>query len=120
MLVVPMVLVAEHGRPASVLYAVVRSSCPWAATASPRCFTPVITHGPKPVTVLPGLMLTSALMIPPVTQVTAVPAMMPLGDAAPRSANGVGGAVDVTVTVAVPENPPLLALTVPANVLGTT
>ena len=52
-----------------------------------------MTHGPKPVTVLPGLTLTSALMVPPVTHVTAVPAMMPLGEAAPRSTNAVGGVV---------------------------
>ncbi len=66
-----------HARPASALYAVVRSFCAVAAAASARWRVPVITHGGKPVSVLPGLTPTSALMVPPVTQVTVEPARIP-------------------------------------------
>src|SRR4051812_13887318 len=70
-----------------------------------------MTHGGKPVTVLPGLIAMSALIRPPVTQVKAVPAMMPFGAAAPRLTIGAGAGA-VTVTVAVPEIVPLGAVTV--------
>src|SRR3954462_1798088 len=111
MLVVPMLFAAGQGRPASVLYALVRSICACAAGASARCCVPVITHGGNPVTVLPGLIAMSALIVPPMTQVNAVPAMIPFGAAAPRLTIG-AGAVEVTVTVAVPEIVPLVAFTV--------
>src|SRR3954470_650107 len=115
MLVVPMLFAAGQGRPASVLYALVRSICACAAGASARCCVPVITHGGKPVTVLPGLIAMSALIVPPMTQVKAVPAMIPFGAAAPRlmvGGGGLGGGLPaVTVTVALPEIDPLVAVT---------
>src|SRR5579862_1631704 len=61
-------------------------------------------------------MLMLALIRPFVLQVIAVPAMIPLSAAVPRFAMGGGGVVPVTVTVAVPEMAPLVALTVLANV----
>src|SRR5205807_905194 len=73
---------------------------------------PVITQGGKPVTVLPGEIAMLALITPPITQVNAVPAMMPLAAALPSETSGGGGAAAVTITVAVPETEPLLALTV--------
>ena len=106
-----MAFAGGQGSPASVLYAAVRDSCAAAATALPRFCTPVMTQGPKPVIVLPGLMLTSALMVPPVTQVTAVPAMMPFGAALPSDTTG-GTTGDVTITVAFALMLPLVALTV--------
>src|SRR3954469_19063806 len=108
-----MAFAGGQGSPASVLYAATRSIWFWIATASFRCCTPVITHGGNPVTVLPGLMAMLALMTPPMTQVNAVPAMMPLAAAVLRSTSGgTTGGVTVTVTVAVPEIAPLVALTV--------
>src|SRR5476649_2142747 len=73
-----------------------------------------MTHGGKPVTVLPGLMLMLALITPSDTQVNAVPAMMPFGVTVPRLTIGAG--FDVTVTVAEPETAPLVAWTVLVNV----
>src|SRR5947199_23806 len=77
----------------SVMYALVKSTCACAAGASARCCVPVITQGGKPVTVLPGLIAMSALIVPPMTQVNAVPAMIPFGAAAPRLmvGGGLGG-----------------------------
>src|SRR4051812_3349025 len=106
-----MALAGGQGNPASVLYAVVRSSCACSAMALARFCTPVMTQGGKPVTVLPGLMAMSALIVPPVTHVNAVPAMMPIGSAAPRN-----GGPPVTTTVAKPSMPPLDASTVLVNV----
>src|SRR3954468_11054656 len=100
-----------QGNPARTLYAAVRSIWFWAATASARCCTPVITQGGNPVTVLPGLMAMFALMMPRLTQVNAVPAMMPFAAALPRLISG-AGAEPVTFTVAVPEMAPLVAVTV--------
>ena len=79
-----------------------------AAVGSPRCVTPVNTQGPKPVRAMPGEMLISALITPLETQLTAVPARIPLG---PRSRKG-GVAVACTMTVAKPEAPPTVARTV--------
>jgi len=59
-------------------------------------------------TVLPGLIAMSALIVPPMTQVKAVPAMMPFGAAAPRFTIG-AAAVVLTLTVAVPDIEPTLA-----------
>src|SRR6478672_9883626 len=70
-----------------------------------------MTHGPKPVMVLPGLMLTSALMTPRLTHVTAVPAMIPFAAAVPRLMSDETGG-EVRITVAVPEMAPLVAFTV--------
>src|SRR4051812_35636482 len=81
-----------------------------------KCCTPVITHGGKPVTVFPGLMAMLALMMPPLTQVKAVPAMMPLSPALFRLTIGLGGRAGETMTVAVPDTAPLVALTVFVNV----
>ena len=67
----------------------------------------MIRQGPKPVMVFPGLTLTSALMRPLAMHVTAVPAMMPFGAAAPKSTSDNGE----TTTVAKPEIEPLTALT---------
>src|SRR6059058_3187186 len=74
-----------------------------------------MTQGGKPVTVLPGLIAMSALILPPMTQVKAVPAMIPFGAAAPRFTIG-AGAVVLTLTVAVPDMEPTLASTVLLNV----
>src|SRR5689334_23206093 len=113
-----MLLAAGQGSPAKVLYALVRSICACAAGPSARCWVPVITQGGKPVTVLPGLIAMSALMVPPMTHVNAVPAMIPFGAAAPRlmvpgvgPGGGGGGGGAVTVTVALPEIDPLVAVT---------
>src|SRR5579862_818273 len=102
----------EHGSPARVLYAVCMSICACRATPSARCCTPVITQGPNPTSALPGLIITSALMVPVFVQVTVVAARMPLDAAAPRATSGGGGPSDVTVTFAVPEIAPLVACTV--------
>src|SRR3954462_959940 len=101
-----------HGIPASWLYAAVRSIWFWMAVASLRCCTPVITHGGNPVTVFPGLIDTFALIVPLLTHVTAVPAMIPFRAAVPSGTSGAGAALEVTVTVAVPFTAPLLACTV--------
>src|SRR5690242_19727246 len=61
-------------------------------------------------------MLTSALMMPPVMHVTAVPAMMPLGAAL---FSGTSGGTDVTTTVARPLMAPLVAETVFVKVPAT-
>lgn len=74
----------------------------------------MITHGGKPVTVLPGLIAMSASIRPPVTQVKAVPAMIPFGAAVPSATIGAGG-MELTVTVAVAESVPTVASTVFAN-----
>src|SRR5512140_3533 len=95
-----MAFAGGHGRAWSVFWAV-------NATASARCCTPVITHGPKPVIVLPGLMATSALIKPPVMHVTAWPAMIPLRAAAPKLLRD----PEVTTTVEKPEMVPLSAFT---------
>src|ERR1700693_3873896 len=109
-------ITVPHGRPASVLYAVLRSSCACAATASVMCCVPVTTHGGVPrTTELPGLRPISALMVPPVTHVMVEPARIPMEFAAPRLRNDDGGAA-MTVTVAVPKIVPLVALTVLGNV----
>src|SRR5688500_13284472 len=55
-------------------------------------------------------------MRPPNTQVTAVPAMIPLGAADPRLTIGGGGATAITFTVAAPEIVPEVAVTVLRNV----
>src|ERR1044071_2817482 len=81
-----------------------------------RCCTPVITHGGKPATVVPGLIAMLALMMPPLTHVKAVPAMMPSSPADLRSTIGLGGRTGDTITVADPEIAPLVALTVFVNV----
>src|SRR5689334_14134033 len=112
-----MLLAAGQGSPAKVLYALVRSICACAAGPSARCWVPVITQGGKPVTVLPGLIAMSALIVPPMTHVNAVPAMIPFGAAAPRlmlpgdGGGGGGGGGAVTVTVALTEIEPLVAVT---------
>src|SRR3954467_949601 len=111
-----MAFAAGHGSPASWLYAAVRSSWFWTAIASLRCCTPVMTHGGNPVTVLPGEIAMLALMTPPITQVKAVPAMMPLRPADFRSTSGGVGGKAVTLTVALPKIAPLVALTVVVNV----
>src|SRR3954471_275241 len=71
-------------------------------------------HGPE--IVFPGLMLTLALIVDalPVHE-TAVPAMMPLSAACPRSMYG-AAASDETVTVANADCPPAVAWMVFANV----
>ena len=56
----------------------------------------------NPVTVLPGLMRMSALMVPSVTHVKAVPAMMPFGAAGAEVDDRRADAAR-HVTVAVPE-----------------
>src|SRR5207302_10479413 len=98
-------------------YATVRSFWPCRATASPRCCTPVITHGPKPVTVFPGLMLTLALMTPPLMHVTDWPAMMPFGAAVPSGTSG-GLTVAGMNTEAKPDSPPPVARTVLGKLPG--
>src|SRR5690242_8158905 len=57
-----------------------------------------------------------ALMMPPLTHVKAVPAMMPLSPADLRSTIGLGGRTGDTITVAEPEMAPLVARTVFVNV----
>src|ERR1051325_8065766 len=48
-------MIAPLVRPAASLYAVVKSSCAWAAAASARCIVPLTVPGGNPVTAVPGL-----------------------------------------------------------------
>ncbi|MBK5186864.1 MAG: hypothetical protein JJD97_01395 [Gemmatimonadaceae bacterium] len=65
--------------------------------------------------VLPALMATFAAIVPPVTHVTSVPAMIPFAAALPKVASATG-AVSDTMIVATPNFAPLLAFTLPVNV----
>src|ERR1044072_39564 len=65
-------------RPAASLYAVVRSSCAWAAAASAAWVVPLTVPGGNPVTAVPGLSPRSPL--------TGVASVVGTGEAA-RTAN---------------------------------
>src|ERR1035437_2341288 len=100
---------AVHGRPINVLYALVASISACCATPSFRCSVPVSVQlpAPKPVTVMPGLTITSALMVPAELHETDWLAKIPALVAAPRFTSD---AAD-TFTVALPVIPPLVART---------
>src|ERR1019366_9303182 len=106
-------MAVPHGRPIKVLYALVASISACCATPSFRCRVPVIVQlpAPKPVSVLPGLTITSALTVPAELHETDWLAKIPALVAAPKSTSG-GGASAATFTVAFPVFPPLVAQTV--------
>ena len=79
----PATVIAPTVRPAASLYAVVKSSCAWAAAGSPKCVVP-FTVG-APVSVVPGLTPRSPLTVVPPVLVTVEPASTPNVVADPRA-----------------------------------
>jgi len=82
------------GKPARVVYAVVRSVCACAATASAAWIVPPITvPGGKPVTAVPGLTPTSPWRVLEPVLVTDAPARTAKAAAVPSTdvADAVGG-----------------------------
>src|SRR6185369_12312748 len=59
----PASVIAPRVRPAASLYAVVKSSCAWAAAGSPAWIVPLTVPGGKPVTAVPGLSPRSPLIV---------------------------------------------------------
>ena len=94
-----LVLSTTGPRPAASLYAVVRSSCAWRATASAAWMVPAFTWpGGKPVTADPGLTPRSPETTPGPVLVTVVPASTANDVAVPRPT----GACAATATPGTP------------------
>src|SRR2546428_6448149 len=72
-------------RPAASLYAVVKSSCAWAAAGSPAWIVPLTVRGGNPVTAVPGLSPRSPLTVVAPVLVTVEPARTANVLAAPRA-----------------------------------
>src|SRR5438093_744455 len=95
----PATVIAPTVRPAASLYAVVRSSCAWAAAGSPAWIVPLTVPGGNPVTAVPGLSPRSPLTLVAPVLVTVEPARTANVLAAPR-ATGAGPAAEVEVASA--------------------
>src|ERR1019366_10565724 len=102
-----MTFAGGHVLPIRMSNAVFMSACSRSAGEMPRVLVPEITHGP--VSAAAGQTLTLALMVPLVAHETAVAAKIPSGVAFPRSTYTNGA---VTITVAKPAMPLLVACTV--------
>src|SRR5688572_10761918 len=77
--------IAPTVRAAASLYAVVKSSCAWAAAGSPAWIVPLTVPGGNPVTAVPGLSPRSPLTVVAPVLVTVEPARTANVVAAPRA-----------------------------------
>src|SRR5207249_1089296 len=92
----PATPIAPTVRPAASLYAVIKSSCAWAAAESPAWIVPLTIPGGNPVTAVPGLSPRSPLTVVAPVLVTVEPARTANVLAAP-SATGAWPAVVAAV-----------------------
>src|SRR5439155_14298005 len=100
----PATRIAPTVRPAASLYAVVKSSCAWAAAGSPAWIVPLTVPGGNPVTAVPGLSPRSPLTVVAPVLLTVEPARTANVLAAPR-ATGAGPAAEAAVVSAGIANP---------------
>src|SRR5437867_1257994 len=100
----PATVIAPTVRPAASLYAVVKSSCAWAAAGSPAWIVPLTVPGGNPVTAVPGLSPRSPLTVVAPVLVTVEAARTANEPAAPR-ATGAGPAAVAAVVSAAIANP---------------
>src|SRR4029077_18401468 len=95
----PASVIAPTVRPAASLYAVVKSSCAWAAAGSPAWIVPLTVPGGNPVTAVPGLSPRSPVTVVAPVLVTVEPARTAKLAADPR-ATGAWPPPSVVVVVA--------------------
>src|SRR2546426_5964367 len=81
----PASVIAPTVRPAASLYAVVKSSCAWAAAESATCLVPLTVPGGNPVTEVPGLSPRSPVTVLAPVLVTVEPARTAKLAADPRA-----------------------------------
>src|SRR5438093_4553128 len=81
----PATRIAPTVRPAALIYAVVKSSCAWAAARSPAWIVPLTVPGGNPVTAVPGFSPRSPLTLVAPVLVTVEPARTANVLAAPRA-----------------------------------
>src|SRR5439155_779056 len=109
----PATRIAPTVRPAASLYAVVKSSCAWAAAGSPAWIVPLTLPGGNPVTAVPGLSPRSPLTVVAPVLLTVEPARTANVLAAPRATGACPAGVAAAVVVKLQTS--LLASALPAR-----
>ena len=106
-------------RDAASLYAVLRSSLAWSATASAAWVAPITWPGGKPVTAVPGLTPTSPVMIDGPVLVTVEPASTANGVAVPNPTGACTDAANAAGAPTIPATSPM-AVMVPTAITALT